>query len=250
MDYQGTAADVVLRISSDNSMAPERRVSPSWSISTLKAKLELVTGVPPSYMRITLRLPHTIGATPIPIESADEDNTQLSNFPLERLAELHVADTRPPSARPNFVDVSTVEKYTMPEDRYEELTDTVLSWKKRQQLGRFDPNKPNVEAEKLRKMQEEIEERGISIGKRCRVGGAELNRRGTVRYVGLVEQIPGEGLWVGIDNDEPVGKNDGSISGQRYFDCKPHHGSFVRPDRVEIGDYPVVNEFEEDMEEI
>jgi len=55
---------------------------------------------------------------------------------------------------------------------------------------------------------------------------------------------------IGIDNDEPVGKNDGSISGQRYFDCKPHHGSFVRPDRVEIGDYPVVNEFEEDMEEI
>jgi len=105
---------------------------------------------------------------------------------------------RPPSARPNFVDVSTVEKYTMPEEKYEELTDTVLSWKKRQQLGRFDPNKPNVEAEKSRKMQEEIEARGIVIGKRCRVGGAELNRRGTVRYVGPVEQIPGEGLWVGM----------------------------------------------------
>ena len=96
------------------------------------------------------------------------------------------------------MDVSAVEKYTMPEEKYEELTDTVLSWKKRQQLGRFDPNKPNVEAEKLKKFQDEVDARGIASGKRCRVGGADLDRRGTVRYVGPVEQIPGEGLWVGM----------------------------------------------------
>lgn len=89
----------------------------------------------------------------------------------------------------------------MPEEQYEGLQDTVLSWKKRQQLGRFDPNKPNkpdVIQQKQRKMQEEIDARGIAIGKRCRVGGAELDRRGTVRYVGPVQQIPGEGLWIGM----------------------------------------------------
>lgn len=86
----------------------------------------------------------------------------------------------------------------MPEEQYEKLQDTVLSWKKRQQLGRFDPNKPDCAQQKLLKMQEEIDVRGVTVGKRCRVGGAELDRRGTVRYVGPVKEIPGDGLWVGM----------------------------------------------------
>ena len=56
-------------------------------------------------------------------------------------------------------------------------------------------------------------------------------------------------MYTGIENDEPVGKNDGSVSGERYFACKPKHGSFIRPDRVDIGDYLVLNDLE-DMEEI
>ena len=88
----------------------------------------------------------------------------------------------------------------MPEEKYEGLQDTVLAWKKRQQLGRFDPNRPDLEKEKLCKIQDEVDARGIVVGKRCRVGGAELDRRGTVRYVGPVAQIPGEGVWVGMAN--------------------------------------------------
>ena len=87
----------------------------------------------------------------------------------------------------------------MPQETYNDLNDTVLAWKKRQQLGRFDPNKGDHEAQKLKKLQDEIEARGIEVGKRCRVGGAELDRRGTVRYVGHVKQIPGDGLWIGMD---------------------------------------------------
>ena len=32
----------------------------------------------------------------------------------------------------------------------------------------------------------------------------------------------------------PVGKNDGSVDGERYFDCDPKFGLFVRPDKLNI----------------
>jgi tubulin-folding cofactor B len=144
-----------------------------------------------------------------------------------------------------------VEKYVMPEDEYEKKSDSVLAWKKAQQLGRFDPSAPSQEAARLSAFEQDIQQRGIEAGKRCRVG-ADDTRRGTVRFVGEVKQIPnGAGAWVGVMLDEPVGKNDGSIAGVRYFaeqsDLK--HGVFVRPERVEIGEYPVMNDLE-DMEEI
>ena len=71
-------------------------------------------------------------------------------------------------------------------------------------------------------------------------------------YVGEVEQIQGgAGKWIGVRLDEPVGRNDGSLGGKRYWgkDGDPKHGVFVRPERVEVGEWPVRVDFE-DMEEI
>jgi tubulin-specific chaperone B len=139
----------------------------------------------------------------------------------------------------------------MPEEEYEKKTDSVLAWKKAQKLGRFDPDAPNQEQAKIAALGQEVQQRGIEVGKRCRVGG-EDTRRGVVKYVGEVKEIPnGIGAWVGVQLDEPVGKNDGSIAGTRYWGeaSELKHGVFVRPERVEVGDYPLLDDLE-DMEEI
>jgi len=65
-----------------------------------------------------------------------------------------------------------------------------------------------------------------------------------VRYVGLTDFGSAGGVWVGIEYDEPMGKNDGSVEGKRYFTCSPRFGVFVRPDKVRVGDYPVEDPFE------
>uniref|UniRef100_A0A669CPC4 Kinesin family member 13B n=1 Tax=Oreochromis niloticus TaxID=8128 RepID=A0A669CPC4_ORENI len=56
------------------------------------------------------------------------------------------------------------------------------------------------------------------------------NKAGTVRYIGVTQFA--EGVWVGVELDTPIGKNDGSVGGQRYFHCKPGYGVLVRPNRL------------------
>lgn len=67
--------------------------------------------------------------------------------------------------RPNFTDLSGVDKYELPTETYESLPNSVLAWKKNQKLGRFDPNALSPE-EALRKQvekdQSEVAARGVS----------------------------------------------------------------------------------------
>jgi dynactin 1 len=52
-------------------------------------------------------------------------------------------------------------------------------------------------------------------------------RQATVRFIGTTHFATGE--WIGLVLDEATGKNDGSVQGERYFDCEPGYGMFVRP---------------------
>lgn len=241
------AGDIPLLVTSENSSS-ERRITPSWTIGQLKAKLEPVTGIPPLSQKLTLNFG---SGQAVPMEAVDEENTLLATFSLTPYAEIYVADTRPPGMRSNYTDVSTVIKYELPPSEYEKRDDSVLAWKKANKLGRFDPHAPSLEQAKLQTYDTEIKKRGIEVGKRCRVGG-EDEKRGEIMYVGEVEQIPGSaGKWIGVKLDEPVGKNDGSLGGKRYWgkDGDSKHGVFVRPERVEVGEWPILDDLE-DMEEI
>lgn len=82
-----TTRDVpVLVVSS--AASSERRVNPSWTISQLKAKLESVTGIPPSAQALTLRLPGSPQGTSISAEN--EHLTKLELWSLPPYAEIHV----------------------------------------------------------------------------------------------------------------------------------------------------------------
>jgi hypothetical protein len=56
-------------------------------------------------------------------------------------------------------------------------------------------------------------------------------RKGVIMFIGSIAPH-GEGYWVGVKLDEPLGKNDGSVKGTRFFECPPNHGVFVKPNKV------------------
>lgn len=66
----------------------------------------------------------------------------------------------------------------------------------------------------------------FSVGQRCTANDLP----GVVQFVGVTQFAPG--LWVGVELDTADGKNDGTIQGIWYFDCRPGHGVFVRPAKV------------------
>lgn len=80
-------ADVLLQVVSENSVS-ERRINPTWTISTLKTRLEPITGIPTGCQRLSIKA--SSNAPAVPLESADEDNTPLSSFVLTPNGELHV----------------------------------------------------------------------------------------------------------------------------------------------------------------
>ncbi|XP_047228399.1 CAP-Gly domain-containing linker protein 1 isoform X2 [Girardinichthys multiradiatus] len=67
----------------------------------------------------------------------------------------------------------------------------------------------------------------FQIGDRVWVNG---NKPGYVQFVGGTQFAPGQ--WAGIVLDEPIGKNDGSVAGVRYFQCEDGRGIFTRPSKL------------------
>ncbi|TMS03787.1 CAP-Gly domain-containing linker protein 1 [Larimichthys crocea] len=67
----------------------------------------------------------------------------------------------------------------------------------------------------------------FQIGERVWVNG---NKPGFIQFLGETQFAPGQ--WAGIVLDEPIGKNDGSVAGVRYFQCEALRGIFTRPSKL------------------
>jgi tubulin-specific chaperone B len=229
------------------------------TVASVKNKLCFHCGTSPSAMLLQLKdeAGHSVLAV------LGEDRRQLGFYSPRDGCVLHIVDTDPTSVSANgwLEDVSKVAKYVMSDEDYEKRENTYRKFK--QERLRMDPtwtlekeiaarrgvpyvpttsNAGGMKTDDPEYMAVEATE--VEIGARCEVQSQEGSKRGEVRYVGKVDGLP-LGWWIGVRYDEPVGKNDGSIKGKKYFECPAGYGAFVRPNLVSTGDFPP---FDEDFE--
>ncbi|CAD6575298.1 MAG: vacuolar protein sorting-associated protein 45 [Cyphobasidiales sp. Tagirdzhanova-0007] len=215
----------------------ERQLSTGMTIGELKVKLAAITGIQAASQALVLHAPSGASSSYEVVEgptlaALDNDERTLAEYGVAQDGFIVkvTADSATSSALYNYVEDPRVEKFGLTKEQYAQRRDTVMAYKARNKIGRFAVSAAAVPAT--------IPQAGLVIGARVRVdlSSTGIYRRvGTVRYMG--EAGFAEGIWIGIEYDEPVGKNDGSVAGQRYFSCRLPYGGFVRPEKCEMGEW-------------
>ncbi|TRZ01912.1 hypothetical protein DNTS_028602 [Danionella cerebrum] len=229
-----TNPTVSVRLTSTiSSFEANRRFSRGITVAEFKSKLEMIVGIPHSCMELEL-----YSTSDKFLQKLDNNEALLGSYHVDDDCRIHVTD-RSGTHSGEFDDVSKVEKFEISDEAYDKRADSVRNFKKNMRLGRFNEENTAKQQETSAKKEEEEKAAAdaIAVGNRCKVQvPGQPTKIGTVMFVGLADFKPG--LWVGVKYDEPLGKNDGSVNGKRYFECEAKYGAFVKPLSVTVGDFP------------
>ncbi|CAL6095282.1 Tubulin_specific chaperone B [Hexamita inflata] len=215
----------------------EIRFDTMMKIQEVKDKIYQMTGTAPQNQDVTLVRSPTSSVTLSP------EHATLGDFGAQTDMDLNVVDRNPYSVL-SSLNQSNVEDYyvKMSDEQYDKMEGTVRAFKK--EKFRTDPvyRKTIIEARQKRDTarQEEMAAAAlITVGCRCKLLSRE--KCATVRYLGALENQVG--IYVGIELDLPFGNCAGENEGQVYFICQKNCGIFVKPQEIEVGDFP-----EEDLD--
>lgn len=246
---EGTVA-ILMTHSNLPSKHVDIRLSLHSTIYEVKEKFRTHIGTPPDHQRLVLKENgQVIGEMP-------DDHRKLGFYSVQSGMEIHIVDTDPYSLSRNggLSDVSLVEKYKLSDEAYDQRKGTMREYIREQRkknpnfkVGVKAPNGQQPETEEPKEIPGPESVEGITVDSRCEVKPGE--RRGTVRFVGEIPEIPSGGFWVGVQFDEPLGHNDGSVKGRTIFECQPGFGAFVRGHNITVGDFPERDPFASDDED-
>uniref|UniRef100_A0A7R9UDW2 CAP-Gly domain-containing protein n=1 Tax=Pinguiococcus pyrenoidosus TaxID=172671 RepID=A0A7R9UDW2_9STRA len=90
----------------------------------------------------------------------------------------------------------------------------------------------HTKASSATSLAEELDDLPFNLGDQVVVKSLKPPNVGSVRFIG--ETSFASGIWVGIALPHPSGKNNGTVQGEKYFECEDKHGLFVRPKNIEL----------------
>nr|ADD37890.1 Tubulin-specific chaperone B [Lepeophtheirus salmonis] len=213
---------------------PEFKLSTNKQVIDVKMILERKFGSYASTM--TLQLQNKDG---LHVCDMLDDYQPVSSYGIQDGNIIHCIDEDPHSIVRNLENFEMVEKYKISDEDYNKLPMNAKKFKNKLKKNNPDLFVPkgdvNVKGIIIDPDYLQKEANEMNIGDRCEIKKDE--QRGEVKYIGKIPYM-GEGYFVGIQVDEPCGKNNGSFKAVKYFECLPKYGIFVRPDDLNVGDYP------------
>ena len=213
-------------------MVIEKRYPLTQTIASIKENIATHFNTSTDHMRLTLK-----NAAMQTVETDMKCDKMLGYYQCRTDFTIHVIDTNPTQKYENYDDVSQVEKFELTEEQWLARPNNIRAYKQRmleQQRAEMEAAGIEVPPEiNEDSFKEEAEK--MKLGDRCQCQPGD--RLGCVRYVGRIAALK-PGFYIGVEFDEPVGKSDGSVKGVRVFTCRPQYGGILRPDQVEVGDFP------------
>lgn len=245
------AYTVMLHVTHSNLKArfAELRLDLRTPVSAVKDRLYAHCGTRASAMQVLLRESET---GRVVAELADE-SAKLGFYSPRDGMTLHVVDADPHSASAGgwLENTDLVEKYVISDENYDKRENTYRKF--REEKRKKDPNWTPFPGQKAPAADpadlDEEKTPAAAVGNRAEIfpGG----RRAEVMFVGKGLKDMPAGWWVGVCYDEPVGKNDGTVKGVKYFTAPKGYGGMVRPSKVTVGDFPPVDDdLDDDDDEI
>ncbi|XP_030372289.1 tubulin-folding cofactor B [Scaptodrosophila lebanonensis] len=213
--------------SKNDAVAFEMKFAKDLTIAQLKSKLEIITGGNAATMKLELYNGDRY------VSTLDNNDAKLGFYMHSDGLRLHVVDSFA------SFDDEMVQKFELTNEQYEQKRDTVRNFLLQNRVGKYNEDEMRQREEKRRELAEEIQRRAelCVVGSRCQVTvSGNPTRRGVIKYNGPLDGK--SGIFIGVQYDEPLGKNNGSINGKAYFECPPNYGGFVAPLSVEVGDFP------------
>lgn len=234
---QGRASEtILLHVQHSNLKAThfaEIRMDQRTTIADVKQRLYLHTGTRPDSMRLQL-----ISSITNAVQDLFNEQHTLQQMNAYTGDTLLIIDEDPFSVSANggLEDTSLVPKYVLSDEAYEKKENTYRKFK--QKMREKDPKwsmTNELMKRKANPMDISDDIPNIQVGNRVQIFPGE--KRGTAKFVGReLKDLPA-GWWVGVEFDEPVGKNDGLVKGVRYFSCEMGYGGLARPSNVTVGDF-------------
>jgi len=119
-----------------------------------------------------------------------------------------------------------------PLDYLPDVNDSSKSFQKILEIRNMLQNRKDVLLETCKDKNNEVLKVGYTVIYKPKSMNQEKQQfKGTLRYIGKLHFDDRE-IWVGIELENEVGKNDGSIDNHIYFRCKKNYGIFVKPSKV------------------
>ncbi|CDW90329.1 UNKNOWN [Stylonychia lemnae] len=174
------------------------------------------------------------------------DQETIAHYGPQEGYTFHVIDAAPASYG-DLDDVSQVEKYQISEEEYNKRDDTFRKFKT--DMQKQDPTFMKKAGNKIPDDFQKEEADQVSVGQRCEIIIGQ--RRGEVKFVGKIPELA-PGFWVGVQLDEPTGDSDGTVKGNKYFEAVggSKFGVIIRPKDARFGDFPPLDDFDENEDEI